>query len=394
VALKLALGVSGCVLGLLVACGGDDFKSNSSTSGGGTAGSGGDGGSQTDGGGSGGTTGGNGGVSGSGATGGVTGGSGGVSGGGTGGAPPCTDDSCGSDEYCHDGSGECRKCFDIDEFQFHAPEQFAAINSFHANSDLRTPRVVDDTSKALIYSVGATVYDRALWITMDFSQNAGAAFPPPVEMAAGGEATAVLVQAPTAGPLTGFSLLFDHTTNLDIDVYAAEFDSNLQEFKAPVLLPAPFNAQYSDWAMAYSPTVERAWWVSNRDNFFVPKLYTMSTATGAAQVPVVVPLTTFAPSCPVTDGDLGPWVNYAGTFILFHGAEKFASCDSGPNPKTDLYISALFSNGTASPAYPLSVNLQNTEDAWPSMSYDMCTLYFSSQRNGAAKLQLWGARRK
>jgi hypothetical protein len=111
-----------------------------------------------------------------------------------------------------------------------------------------------------------------------------------------------------------------------------------------------------------------------------------------AAVAEIVPLTTFSPSCPITDGELGPWVAPGGYLMLFHAVEKFAACANGT--KTDIYVAALKPDGTALPAFPLAVNLQNTQDAWPSMSSDMCTLYFSSQRNGANNTQVYTARRR
>lgn len=387
----LGLSASGFVVAVLVACGGDDFQSDKPGTGG-SAGAGGSGGSQLDGGGGAGATGGSGGGAG------ASGGSSGQSGaGGSAGGPPCTDTSCGGDEYCHDKSGECRKCTDPDEFEFLDPQPLATINAAHATKDVHAPRILDATAPALIYSVGTNVIDRALWATLDYNASVGAALLPPIDLP-GTEATALPILAPADGPLAGYSLLFDNNPEgtLDLNLHGAPFDEINDVFKPPVMLPPPFNDQYADWSPAFAPLAQRAWWVSNRANIFAPKLYTASTKNGDPPVASVVPLSTFAPACPVNDGDLGPWATLDGSMLLFHGAEKFAGagCDSGPNPKSDLYVAGLFPNGSASPAFPLSVNLQNTEDKWPSLSTDMCTLYFSSQRNGAAKLQLYSARRK
>lgn len=388
--LFLGSGVVGFVLCSLVACGGDDFESSKGGSGGtATGGSAGAGGT---------TSGGTSGVGGSGALGGTAGvgGSGALGGtAGAGGKPPCTDESCGNDEYCHDQSGECRKCTDPDEFTFFPPQPITIINAAHADKDLHAPRQLEDGAPALVYSVGYSVYDRQLWVTENYTQNAGFAFPPPVDIAPTAESSGLVILPPSDGPLQSFALLYDHhvESTFDLDMYGSEYDAIGMLFKDPIKLPAPFNTtSSSDWSPAYSQVSQRLWWVSNRDNALAPKLYTASTAPGPAAVANIVPLTTYSPPCPITDGDLGPWVAPGGYLILFHGQEKFAGCANGS--KNDIYIAALDANGGALPALPVEVNLQNTQDEWPSMSFDMCTLYFSSQRNGANHTQLYAARRK
>jgi hypothetical protein len=378
----------------VVACGGDDFESSKGGGSGGTTTGG------SAGGGAGGTTGGTSGGGGSGALGGTAGvgGSGAVGGaagtGGTGGQPPCTDETCGNDEYCHDGSGECRKCTDPDELAFFPPQPLTIINAAHPDKDLHAPRQLEDGAPALVYTVGYSVYDRQLWATEDYTKNAGFPFPPPVDILPTAESSGLVIFPPTDGPLSPFALLYDHhaENTLDLDMYGSEYDPVGMVFKDPVKLPAPFNSASMDWAPAYSQVAQRLWWVSNRNTPLAPKLYTASTALGAAAVADIVPLTTFSPPCPITDGDLGPWVAPAGYLILFHGQEKFAACANGT--KNDIYVAALDANGTALPAFPLDINLQNTQDEWPSMSFDMCTLYFSSQRNGANHTQIYAARRK
>lgn len=389
--LFVRLGVAGFFVSSLVACGGDDFESTKGGSGGtstGGADGGGTGGTSTggvSGGGGSGALGGGAGVAGTGALGGTAGSAG--SGGGT----PCTDETCGDDEYCHDQSGECRKCTDPDEFTFFPPQPLTVINAAHPDKDLHAPRQFETGAPAIIYSVGYSVYDRELWATENYTQTAGFPFPPPVDIQPSAESSGLVILPPTDGPLAPFALLYDHHEQgtFDLDLYGSEYDPVGMVFKDPIKLPAPFNSAGWDWAPAYSQVAQRMWWISNRD--LGTKLYTASTALGAPAIADVVPLTTFSPSCPITDGDLGPWVAPGGYLILFHGQEKFAACAGS---KSDIYVAALKPDGTALPAFPLDVNLQNTQDEWPSMSFDMCTLYFSSQRDGASHTQLYTARRK
>ncbi len=353
------------VLGAFAACSGDDFGGSES---GGSAGD--------DGGGSGGSAGsaGSGGVpDASAGSGGATGGTGGATGGsaGTGGgagAPPCQDGQCAADEYCH-SDGACRKCIDFDEFEFDAPEPLTAVNAAHSTETLLTPRTVS-TPVELFYVAGSYP-NRKIWWTNDATQSAGLALPDPVDAVADGgdlgESAPFVTEAATDGPLKGLVLFFDRTNVSSVlsgrRMMGAGYDDTNNVFLTPAYLPAPFNGATendSSWEFTLAPQAQRAWFMSNRDNVFAPKLYTAPTGSSGTPVATPVSLTTAPYNCPVEqnlgESELSPWAARDGSFLLFQARETATGCKYGT--KSDLFIVALQANGQSagfsarcSPAY-------------------------------------------
>lgn len=386
-------------LALAAACSGDDFSGSSGGADGG--GAGGSAGSTS--GGSAGSTAGTAGSAGSGGTGGSTGGSGGTGAtggaGGSGGSTPCTDGQCADDEYCH-SDGSCRKCTDIDEMEFAPPEPLAGVNNV-LTVDTQWPRPIE--SGEMIYVAGAGYHTRKLWFTPDFMQGPGAQLPAPLDAIEtdGGDLveSGPLLTLPAAeGPLKDFALFFDRSTDAGLvpgrKLWGAKYDGTKQEFLPPQELPAPFNAVNASWDMAVAPGAQRAWFMSNRDNVLEPKLYTASSATSGPPTAEPVSLVTLPNNCPVSEWELAPWVTLDGLLLFFHARETGSGCVKGQT--TDIFVIVLAPSGQAAgiSAYPLPLNLPNTNDTTPAMSFDMCSLYFSSDREVPKRQRLYRARRK
>ena len=390
-----------CLVGGAVACSGDDFTSSGTSGGsagadagggnGGTAGSGGTAG------GGGTATGGSSGASGSAGDGGTgaSGGTGGSSGtggsAGAGGGTTCTDGSCADDEYCH-SDGSCKKCGDLSEFEFHAPEALSILNAAHT-TDLGAPRFVDYPAE-LIYTVDLPQNERKIVITQDFTMNAGVALPDPID-GDGAESLPLLSLPPSDGPLKDMALFFDRSKSLQRFLYGAIYDGTSMTFTSAPALGAPFNDAAASWSMAFAPAAQRAWWMTTRDGGLNPRLYTANTTVSPAPLAKAVPLTDHN-NCQI-EGiyayDLAPWVSLDGKLLMFSALESFPSCTKGNN--VDIYATGLKADGQVTGnAFPIGVNLQNVTDTAASMSWEMCWIYFASRRNGATKQELYRARRK
>ena len=154
----------------------------------------------------------------------------------------------------------------------------------------------------------------------------------------------------------------------------------------PVLLPPPFNTDNttpsSNYSIAVAATSQRAWWMTTRAG--PAQLVTAPLAPGSQQVPIDIPLDS-GPGCKRQGADATPWSPPNGAFLLFAALEHDASC-AAPGSARDLYVIVVNSNGQ--PALPAAFQLQDlntptSDDTDPSMSPDLCWLYFASTAGDA-----------
>jgi hypothetical protein len=329
---------------MFAGCGGEEFKGGAGGSGGSAAGAGGSGG---DGGANGGTAG----TSGS-------GGSGGTSGsGGTGGAS-C---DCQDGEYCR--AGKCTSCGDFGRFSFAKPELLAAIPSM-----ARYPRVGDGPN-VLFYSLDG------LWRTPDLTADAGA------------------LVSPANSPRQIAPLYIENSGALEYNLLFTQFDpgSPPQLYSAtwdgaaivnPAALMNPVNAGAGDYSPAFSGS--RLWWVSERSGD--PGLFTF--ANGDSSVSGVQPdvRNSLGSPCRAESADFAPWVTPDGDHILFSALPAGDDCVPLEGAGSDLFVGLLDPNGgdLVQAASPLNVNVDgDSAETDPSLSGDLCTLYFASNREGA-----------
>jgi hypothetical protein len=289
---------------------------------------------------------------------------------------------------------------DLDEMDFGPPEPLAGINDT-LPIDALWPRPAN-TGNEMIYVAGNGYLARKLWFTPDFTQSPGGQLPPPLDATEtdGGdliESGPLLTVPAVDGPLKDFALFFDRGVDASWlpgrRVWGAKYDGVKKEFLTPQELPAPFNAANATWDFALAPGTKRAWFMSNRDALLEPKLYTASTAAGATVTATSVALATLPNNCAVVEAEIGPWVTLDGTLLFFHARETGDGCVKGQ--ATDIFVIVLAPTGQAAGinAYPLPVNLPNTNDQTPAMSFDMCWLYFSSDREVPKRQRLYRSRR-
>jgi hypothetical protein len=331
---------------LLGGCGGNEFTAGSGGAGGssGNAGMGGSSG--------GGASGGNAGTAGAGGSGGVAGSA------GSGGGQAC---DCEDGEYCR--GGKCTSCGDFGRFSFAKPELLANIPSM-----ARYPRVGDGPN-VLFYSLDG------LFRTPDLDTQVG-----------------VLVSPPNS-PRQIAPLYIENSGTLEYNLLFTQFDEALPPriFSAtwdgaavitPQAFMNPVNAGSGDYSPAFSGS--RFWWVSERSGD--PGLFTF--AIGESSAAGVQPdiRNALGSPCRAESADFAPWVTPDGEHILFAALPAGDDCEPTPGSASDLFVGLLDPNSgdLVQAASALNVNVEgDAAETDPSLSGDLCTLYFASNRDGA-----------
>jgi hypothetical protein len=160
--------------------------------------------------------------------------------------------------------------------------------------------------------------------------------------------------------------------------------------------PAPINGGTGDFSVAIAADVHRAYWM--RSNGMTADLV-WATFGSAPTAPAVLNVTVQAGAkntCPRLGNDATPWVNAAGTLLLFRSESVDDNCNVNDSGAYDMFAAPLGDDGTPSaPAVALST-LNNTggarSESDPSLSVDACTIYFAAD-NGDGKFGLFRATR-
>jgi len=375
----LSLGTLGW-LALGAACSGEAFTSGSTA---GAAGSG----SGSDAGGAGGNASSEAGESGSaeaGSSGADSGGSGGdgASAGSAGKAPVGCD--CSGSQYCQDGTNKCRNCADFARFEFGVAQKLTTLAQSPGSIE-RFPRPAGAGS-ALFYASGAADTSKIFYAASPVS-------------GVGTQVTGLLQVE--SGPLF-VSALPDQNLFFDRQGLGGR-RLRMALWTAPATLtneaaaPEPFNAPGGDdYSIAISPSTGHAYWMSTRNG--APELLWQPTSMSAPPPPVVLELKVKAGTaeCPRTGEDATPWVNLAGTLLLFRNPSVNESCEPNDSGATDLFVAPLDKDGKAAAAATALASINNTggmsRETDPSLSNDACTVYFASD-NGTGDFDLYKASR-
>lgn len=344
-------------LAVTLGCGGNEFQGDGGGSGqGGTAG--GTGGSGATGGmsGAGMPGGGSGGMAGSGATGGMA---------GTGGMP-CT---CAPTEYCR--GGECLPCSELSTLDFGEPELLLDDPA----GPIRFPRS-GDTPSSLFYRFG--------------DEGSGRLFYTPSARAVGAFVGNPDI-AQQSGPLfvgalgRPFNVLYDQPNSMHRIMRAATWrDSTLgSETDMPSPLgPAGWDTYSIAVATALNPA--RLFWMSNR--YGPTDVFTglIDSGDGDDTLSIDVPQRNSSATCPRDNGDATPWVSPDGRRMFFRALPVDGACQPIDGATTDLFVVPLVpeTGAAAQPAVELEIlNEVGTTETDPSLSADLCTLYFASDRD-------------
>ncbi len=163
-------------------------------------------------------------------------------------------------------------------------------------------------------------------------------------------------------------------------------------------LPEPINAAGSDnYSIAISPNTGHVYWMSTRSG--EAKLLWQATSISAPPPPAVLELKVKVGSnkeCARAGEDATPWVNLAGTLLLFRNPSLDDDCEANDSGATDLFVAPLSTDGTplaaGTPLASLNITGGMSNESDPSLSADACTIYFASD-NGTGDFDLYKALR-
>jgi hypothetical protein len=327
--------------------------------------------------------------------------------GGTGGATPaCTPGdlgTCSAGSYCRADTVACEVCTSFTRFHFAAASQ-VALQPPISGTTVLYPRLSPDA--ATLYF---TYYDEQSAIPR---RRIGSA---PLDASKGSWGPWSLVKAPVdadgqnSGPLlldTGAALSALVDSKVDTSKPVLVFDSSRTALNTEALLAANLDASDvgalalpkgkhdSDIAVAWQSTPPRFWWLSDATSTVGQKLVT-ATATDTLATPVPVTLDN---GC-VVEVVEGPWVTGDGKRLLFGAAPPqptdAGACLPAPPGHARLYSARLDAQGqqiSGTQAKPLLSGALAAYETTPSLSPNLCTLYFS-RFDAAGNGQLFSAAR-
>jgi hypothetical protein len=366
-----------------VACGGSEFSAGKSTGGGGS------------GGGSAGDTvvgsSGQGGTSSGGASAGGAGGSpsGGANAAGTGGNSATTCD-CAANSYCQDGANKCRLCSDFSRFEFASPEKLATVSQTPSGNE-RFPRAAS-AGLDLFYRSGAPGAER-IWYAAAPVSGIGVQLSPPTFAESGPLFSPFPASTSPPGVLAQ-NFFFDRVSGNVRHLMMSTWSGGTLSSAAPA--PSPLNGTASDYSIALARDVSRAYWMSTRAGNTTADLVWSAMLDGAVTTPAVLDLQiqVGTSKCHRTGDDATPWVNAAGTLLLFRN-ESLDTITCGSNGGFDLYAVPLSSTGQPTAA-GVALSALNTSgpsaETDPSLSQDSCWIYFASD-GGTTDFDLYRAAR-
>jgi hypothetical protein len=308
---------------------------------------------------------------------------GGTSAAGTGGKPATSCD-CAAGTYCQDGTSKCRPCADFSRLEFAAPQKLATLSQTAGNSE-RFPRAASSGSD-LFYRV-----DTAGAQQLKYAANPVSG--PGISIGEVGDSAPLL--APGVLQQNFFFDRFDSNTALHHIMVATWATGQLTN---AVAAPDPINGTASDFSIAIASDAARAYWMSTRSGK-AELLWAGMLGSGATTTPAVLDLQVQAGAakCPRLADDATPWVNTAGTLLLFRNESIDDACTPNDSGATDLYAVPLSKDtGLAATAAIALSSLDKigggSNESDPSLSTDSCTIYFTSD-NGSADSDLYRAQR-
>jgi hypothetical protein len=391
-------------------CSGESFRPDADSANGGSPSDGGSDGLGGEGATSGGTAG-IAGTSGSGTSGGGQGASGGASGASNGGsdsggqgdggasgasgAGSCDEVTpCSAGRYCG-SEGVCLSCADITSFEdprsamFGAPEPLSIINDAAGDWFLRSPRAFG-SGHGLLYV--RDFFGGEIWLTGNAETDVGAPLRRPVNEDDFLEGSPLFFELREDSVLGPVNFVFNRAADASSphELRAANLAPSGATFDVP-RLPEPFNPTpaFSEAAYAMAISHRRAWWTVNRDLAFAVQILT--APLDEAGPPSIVPLS-LSDDCALAELDYGPWVTPDGKLLFVHASERDAACAPLAGQPKDIFVFRLNESGQPlGPAIPLFMNRPGLTELDPSLSPDLCTLYFVTTIDD--KLRIMRARR-
>jgi hypothetical protein len=276
---------------------------------------------------------------------------------------------CGAAQYCRAGS--CYDCSDFSSFEFGAAEEIFDYPS----GGLRFPRS-GPTPGELFFTL-ETDSQTALWYVAGPDRAPG-----PLGSASSTARSGLLY---FEGRALDFDVLFDERMTNGRALRAATWDGALGNVTSA---PPPFGATGGD---EYSAALAVA----------TGRVYFMTGASGAATLRTgllgsagseTVALAVRSPggkSCAATGDDASPWITPDGALLAFSAPPVDDDCAPLDGAATDLYVAQMDKasgkpQGAAVPLAAVNVSTGSSSERDPSLSADLCALYFAAD-GGAAR---------
>lgn len=301
--------------------------------------------------------------------------------------------------YCR--AGHCEPCSDLTSLEslagvaFGSAEPLSVLNASAEGQNLRFPRVFGADPK-LLYS--RDVFGGQMWLTADYGSNIGAALPSPPDGLGTYENGALKVDAAVSGPLSPYNFFFGKIDpgdagSLRSDLYGASLDRS-GSASSVVRLPPPFNPNLptprSSYSLAVSQT--RAFWMINNGTGI--DVHLLTTKLDGDLIPSEISLK-LTDDCEVREIDFTPWVTPDTRILLVTATERGQNCQLSNGQPTDILMVKLDAPGLPSGfALPVAgVSRAGSSEQEPSLSPDLCWLYYASSPNSSERLRLYRAHR-
>jgi hypothetical protein len=277
--------------------------------------------------------------------------------------------------------GKCSPCNDLSVFRFGTPEPVTPRGRF--------PRVTNQPNE-MLFRAGDDGALQSLYVTSNFGAGGSEQeFRSPINLATESSSGALQV---SMGQSDTPNFFFDRSSGGVTGTRQLYFARRISGLifagrdggPAADPLPTPFNSLAgSNYSIAIAPAAGRAWWMSTRTSS-AGELLTASL-TDPNPNPVPVNVTLGGTSCPRSGLDSTPWAAPDGRFLLLSALEVNSGC-TAPGSARDLYIVVTQpTTGLADASFALQdINHAGIDDADPSMSADLCWLYFASNPSGNA----------
>jgi hypothetical protein len=301
--------------------------------------------------------------------------------------------TCTDTQYCNPVTGRCTDCSDLSRLEFGPPDIILPVSNGPGNDQI-FPRVgvTANQVEAMVYEYTDTVSTNTeLASTTAWTTTQGTELPTSINNSL---QSGPLLLPPgtslfgaTADPGSAL-LLYDNPASGKSQIWSASAGTSGGTI---ALLQGNINvtgSENSHVAVALgAPNGGRVWWVTSRSigPALIQGLVTMPLNNASAPV-VNVPLDGDN-GCHCTDLDVEPWVTPDGSVLFFSCVENDPA--SGCNTTLDnghkhLYRTSLDpSTGLQVPGTTAAIsaaNLLGHDDRTPSLSPNMCSLYFSSAR--------------
>ena len=275
----------------------------------------------------------------------------------------------------------CLSCAEFSRIQFTTPQKLESLSQLGSQ---RFPRP-GTTRSGLFYTVGAPAATK-IWYAPAPVSGVGALVTVGIKVESG----------PLLAPdvIGAKNLYFERTEALSKNrkLYVAKWSGTAET--NDVLAPTPYNAVgFDDYSIAVSSEAKLVYWMSTRNG--APQLLSFASADAAATVSVLD--LKVSANCTRAGDDATPWVNSAGTVLLFRSTSLDDDCAPSDSGANDLFAVPLASNGTplsvAVPLATLNTIGGGSDQTDPAFSADSCVIYYASD-SGSGNYDLYRAARK